>query len=379
MSITTMQACDASTAEPDFRATLAGILDGRAEQFDREQAIPEEILSALARQGWLATQVPGEWGGTPLDAHAMGRLCEAFGAESASLLSLLTVHSMACQALNRWGTPAQKADWLPGLAAGRTIGAFALSEPEAGSDARAVGTVLTPDGDDLRLDGVKKWISFGQRADLFLVVAKLDSRIATLLVPRDTPGLSVTAIRNLLGFRSAMLAEIHFHDCRLPRANLIGSTDFGLAQVVGSVLSHGRFCIAWGAVGVAQACLDASLDYARQRVQFGQPIGMHQLVQHKIADMITDTRAARLLCREAAAQLAAGHPEMIMSTVVAKYFAAAAAERIAADAVQLHGANGCTEDFPVQRQLRDAKILNLIEGSAQIHQMMIARTGLFGS
>lgn len=363
----------------DVHATLGRIVDGHADQFDLDQAVPPAVTAALAREGWLATQVPAEYGGQPLAAAAMGPLCEAFGHESASLLSLLTVHSMVCHAIARWGSPAQKDWWLARLAAGETLGAFALSEPEAGSDAKAVTTEMTRVGDALSLNGRKKWISFGQCAGLFLVVGKLDGKITTVLVPRETAGLSVTPIRNMLGFRSAMLAELQFDDCRLPRSNLIGSLDFGLAQVVGSVLGHGRFCIGWGAVGLAQAGLDASVAYAQRRVQFGQPIGMHQLVQQKIADMVTHTRAARLLCQAAAAQVDAGHPEMIMSTVIAKYFAATAAERIATDAVQLHGANGCSDDFPVQRHLRDARILNLIEGTTQIQQVMIARDALFRS
>jgi alkylation response protein AidB-like acyl-CoA dehydrogenase len=361
-----------------FRHRVDDVIAGRACQFDEDRSIPKDVFEAMAAQGWLGALVPQANGGQPLDAPAFGRLCEAFGAQSGSLLSLLTVHSMVCFAVARWGTVAQKAHWLARLATGESLGAFALSETGAGSDAQGGLTSLTPAGDDdqLLLNGCKTWISMGQVATVFLVTAKLNGKIVTVLVPRSTPGVTVNPIRNLSGLRSAMLAEIRFENCRLSRTQLLGSLDFGLAQVVGSVLSVGRLCIAWGGVGMAQSCLEASVSWSKSRVQSGQVIGHHQLIQQMVADMVTRVHAARLVCQDASQLFANQDPQMIMSTMLAKYMASQVANQVAADAVQIHGASGCTDDSPVQRSLRDAKVLTLIEGTSQVLQITIARDAL---
>lgn len=359
-----------------FAAALATITAGRTQQFEHAQAIAEDVIEGMANLGWLGAHIPAEFGGTPLDAYAMGHLCEAVGAESGSLLSLLTVHSMVSFAVARWGSKAQRAEWLPALACGKLIGAFALTEPEAGSDAHAGTATLRRDGDTLVLDGTKKWISFAQRADVFLVVAKLDGKLTAVLVPRHASGLTVRPIQDMYGFRAAMLGEVQFQQCRIPASNLIGNPDFGLSQIVGSVLNEGRYCIAWGGAGLTRACVEASLAYARQRHQFGQPLGEHQLIQRQLADMAVQSRAARLMCLDAAHMRSQGDPAMIMATIEAKYFAAMVAERIASDAAQLHGANGLSADYPVQRYLRDAKVLGLIEGTTQLQQVVIAQNAL---
>jgi glutaryl-CoA dehydrogenase (non-decarboxylating) len=262
---------------------------------------------------------------------------------------------------------------LPRLASGEALAAFALSEPQAGSDVQGVSTTLAPLEDGLRVTGVKQWISFGQVADVFLVIGKHAGKLVAVLVERSTPGLAVEPIRDMLGFRAAMLARITLHDCVVPRHNLVGSVDFGLAQIVGSVLDHGRYCIAFGSLGLAQASLDASRRYAQERTQFGRPLAEHQLIQQLLADMIVNVHAARLLCAQASRARAARAADMIMSAVVAKYFAARVAEQAASTAVQIHGANGCSSQYPVQRYLRDSKILQIIEGSVQMQQVLIAQ------
>jgi glutaryl-CoA dehydrogenase (non-decarboxylating) len=347
-----------------------------ADQFDLDQAIPSGLVAQLAQAGILGSQIPVAYGGAPLDALHFGQLCENLGAASASVLSLLTVHSMVCTALVKWGTAAQKDRWLPRLARGDTLAAFALSEPDVGSDAQHVKTTFQREENHYLINGTKKWISFGQLAGVFLVMGHCAGKVIALLVDRQTPGLQVEPIRNMLGFRGAMLGQITLRDCLVPADSLVGSIDFGYAQIVGSVLDHGRYCIAWGATGLAQACLDASLRYAQQRETFGQALHKHQLIQHMLADMIANVSAARLLCMDAAKRRAESDPSTIMATATAKYFAARAVEVIASDAVQIHGANGCSSDYPVQRYLRDAKIMSLIEGSTQMQQMLIAQHGL---
>jgi hypothetical protein len=239
-----------------------------------------------------------------------------------------------------------------------------------------VETTAAVHGDHFVLNGSKKWISFGQLADLFLIVAKCDGKPSAFLVEKQASGVHIEPIRGMLGFRSAMLAQIDLKACTVPRDHLVGRIGFGLSHVVGAALDLGRFCIAWGGVGLAQAALDACVDYVRSRRQFGKELREHQLIQELIADMLTNVRAARALCRDAAAMQDTGSPDAIIETSIAKYFSGRTAFKVATDAVQIHGANGCVESSPVQRYFRDAKLLEIVEGSNQIQQLIIARCGL---
>lgn len=366
-------------AQAARQAVFAAFIDDavvpHADRFDREERLPPELLRRMADDGLLGVFAPAEFGGTGDDMVVQGLLCEEVGRGSGSLLSLFTVHGMACAVLARWGTAEQKANWLPRLARGEVLGAFALTEPEIGSDARNITSHARRDGDGWRLSGRKKWISCAQIADVILVVAQTDEGAATFLVETSLPGVEIKPISGLLGFRSAMLGEVILDDVALPAGALVGRPGFGFSHIAGTALDHGRFCIAWGCVGLAQACLDASLSYAATREQFGQAIAGHQLIQGMLADMITDTKAARALCVAAADRRAARDPGAIMDIAIAKYYAGRTAMRVASDAVQIHGANGCSEDYPVQRHFRDAKIMEIIEGSNQIQQMIIARHG----
>jgi alkylation response protein AidB-like acyl-CoA dehydrogenase len=349
------------------------IVGMNATQFDLDQKVPASAIAELGAAGILGAQIPVQYGGGELDPMAFGNLCEQVGYASGSVLSLLTVHTIVASTITRWGMAAQKAYWLPRLATGETIGAFALSEPNVGSDAKNIDTVIRRGKDGFVVSGTKKWISCGQIADLFLVIGNCEGRIMGLLVDRNTPGLQIKPIHDMLGFRAAMLAEISMDACVVPADRQIGSIDFGYAQVVGSVLDHGRFCIAWGSVGLAQASLDACLSYTEQRKSFGVFLKEHQLIQQMIAEMATNTHAARLLCKDAARLKADGDNDMISATTMAKYFAARIAESVTTAAVQLHGANGCSSDYPVQRYFRDAKIMSIIEGSTEMQQILIAQ------
>jgi alkylation response protein AidB-like acyl-CoA dehydrogenase len=278
---------------------------------------------------------------------------------------------MVCRGILRWGSKGQKESWLPRLARGEVLGAFALSEPGAGSDATGIRTKAVEMDGGYALDGTKKWITYGQIADLFLLFAQLDGKPTAFLVERGTPGLTVTPLRGILGTRASMLAELELAGARTE--NMVGRPGFGVSHVVGAALDQGRYSVACGSVGIAQACLDACLAYARERQQFGQPLFEHQLIRAMLSDMITNVRAARLLCMRAGYLRDIGDPGAIAETSVAKHFASATAMRSATDAVQIHGANGCHEDFPVSRYFRDAKVMEIIEGSTQIQQSTIAR------
>lgn len=364
-----------SPAQEAARAEFQAFADARVAPFagawDRAAATPRDIVDATGAAGYLGSFLGREHGGAGMDWVTFGLLNEEIGRACSSLRSLITVHAMCATAVQRFGSRAQKERWLPALATGRTIGAFGLSEPEAGSDAHAVRTTATPDGDGYRLDGVKKWTTYGQLADLFLVFTRNGEKHVAFLVERDTPGLTVKPLGGITGTRASMLAELHFDGCRVPKEARVGGEGFGLPIAL-SVLEVGRYSVGFGTVGLIRACLEASLAYAAAREQGGARIREHQLVARMITNMATDYRAARLLALRAGWLRDQGRPEAVQETFVAKYFASTAATRAALDAVQIHGANGCSEDHPVERFLRDSRVMEIIEGSTQIQQVTIA-------
>jgi alkylation response protein AidB-like acyl-CoA dehydrogenase len=343
-----------------------------ADDFHREQRTPPEIIALLAARGYLGVSIPREFGGGGHGASTLGILAGELGRGCSSLRSLLTVHTMVAHTIQRWGSRAQKEKWLPKLASGATIAALALSEPAVGSDAKAVQTRAVSAGDDIVLDGEKVWITYGQVADLFLVFARSDEGPTAYLLERTTPGLTTTPIIDLLGIRASMTARLQFDHCRVPREHLIGRPGLGISQVAATALDCGRFTVAWGCVGILEACLEASIAYTRDREQFGLALREHQLVRQMITDMMTSHRAARALCLEAGRLRDEGDPGALAATSIAKYFASTAAVRAASDALQVHGANGCSADYPLQRYLGDAKIMEIIEGTSQIQQITIA-------
>ena len=357
----------------DYRQFTETEIAPFANAWDREGRLPRSVISAMAEAGYLGALVPVEYGGGASSLVDFGLLNEAIGVGCSSVRSVLTVHSMVCQAITRWGSPVQREHWLPRLARGQWVGAFALTEPEAGSNAAQIAATARLDGEHYVLDGTKKWITYGQAADVFLVFAGKEGRPSAFVVERDTPGLSVQPLEDMLGTRASLLAELRFDGCRVPRDALLGRPEFGLAAVASAALDYGRYSVAWGSVGLAQACLESSLRYARERRQFGVPLSDHQLIQRLITNMATTVSAARLLCLQAGELKEAGHSDSVAAVWMAKYFASTGAFQAAADTVQIQGANGCDPAGSAQRLLRDAKVMEIIEGSTQIQQMMIAR------
>lgn len=362
-------------AHNEFRDFVDQYVAPHADEHDRQQHMPEELIRQVAERGYLGGIIPTQYGGSDMDALTWGLLCEEIGRGSASLLSLLTVHGMVVRALLKWGSDAQRQQWLPKLATGELIGAFGLTEPNIGSDAASIETIAVQEGSQWRLRGHKRWISFGQVATLMLIFAKVADKASAFLVERGQEGFSTTPITGMLGFRAAMLADVHLEDCIIPVESLIGRVGFGFSHVAGAALDHGRYCVAWGCLGLSQGALNACLAYANQRKQFGTFLKGHQLIQEMIADMLTQIRAARALCYRAAYLKQHGDPSMIMETSIAKYFTSRLAVRLASDAIQIHGANGCSDQYPVQRYLRDAKIMEIIEGSNQMQQIIISKYG----
>ncbi|HYP26946.1 MAG TPA: acyl-CoA dehydrogenase family protein [Blastocatellia bacterium] len=362
-------------AQAAFREFARTNVAPHAGEFDQQESLPAELIKKVAAQGYLGATVPEASGGRQVDSITFGLLNEEIGRACSSLRSLLTVHCMSTHAVYRWGSKHLKERFIPRMASGETVTAFALTEPDVGSDAKSVKTSATLSGDSYILNGSKKWISFGQVADLFLVFAQSEGRPTALVVERDSPGLSITPITGLLGVRASMVAELRFEDCRVPVENLVGRAGVGFSHVASTALDLGRYSVACGCVGIAQACLESCVRYSNERTQFGSPIKDFQLIQAMTTEMIANVKAARLLCYHAGFLRDAGDPRAIIETSIAKYFASRTATKAAGDAVQIHGANGCSNHYPVERYLRDSKIMEIIEGSTQMQQITIARYG----
>lgn len=363
-------------ARASFRAFADEEIVPYADSFDRQERIPVELIEKLARKNYLGAAIPEQFGGLGLDLISYGFLHEELGRACSSVRSLVTVHCMTAQAILKWGSREQKESWLPKMAAGQALAGFALSEPGVGSDAASVETTASADGDYYTLNGTKKWITFGQIANFFLVIARCERNPIAILVDADTPGLTREPINGMLGVRASMLAALNLADCRAHKRNVIAKPGFGFAPVATTVLEHGRYCVAWGCVGIAQACLEACAKYVKQRKQFGSYLKDFQLIQQMITKMVCDISAARALCIQAGHAKSANDPAAFTQINIAKYFASLAASRCAADAVQIHGALGCSPDSSVQRYFRDAKIMEIIEGSTQIQEFTIANSFL---
>lgn len=347
-----------------------------AENNDIYETLDKSIVENIIEKGYLGSMIPKEYGGKGFDSVTVGILNEEIGRACSSTRSLLTVHGMVAIAINKWGTKEQKQHWLPLLAEGKLIGAFALTEPEAGSDANAIKSVAIQEGDNYILYGKKKWITMGQIADVFIVFAKLNDKATAFLIPKNTNGITVKSIKDLLGVRGSMLAEIEFDNCVIPKENLIGREGFGLSHVGLFSLDYGRYTIACGCVGLAQACLDESLKYAKERHQFKVPLGNHQLIQKMLTEMIVNIEAARLLCHNAGQLRDEGEPDSIMETWYAKYFSSKVVNDVSSKAIQIFGAKGLSKRYPIERYFRDARVNEIIEGSSQIHESLIAKNML---
>lgn len=344
-----------------------------AHQIDETELFPFKLVQQMAERGFLGTLIPEAYAGSPIDMISFGLLNEELGNACSSTRSLITVHSMVSFAIRRWAGTAQQEKWLPLLATGEKVGAFALSEPNIGSNAGYIETTAVSHGDVVVLNGRKKWITFGQIADIFLLFARQDGKAIALLVDKETPGLTIHPIQGMLGTRGTMLAELELNDCHIPTENMLAGVGFGIMAVAMSALDIGRYSVAWGSVGIGQACLDASLAYTQTREQFGEPLNKFQLIQQIITNMVTHIKAARLLCLQSGYALEQQAANATNDILIAKYFASKTVMEIASDAVQVHGANGCSSEYPVQRFLRDAKVMEIIEGSNQMQQIMIAK------
>ena len=360
-------------ARARFRAFVQEHVSPFAGGWERQGAVPDALIEKLRQEGFLGAPLAREVGGGGMEPITYGILTAELARGCSSVRSLLTVHDMVTMAIARWAGPDLKERYLEDLAAGRRLAALALSEPNVGSAAADVETVARQDGDGYVLDGRKKWITFGQVASLYLVLAQLDDQPTAFLVPATAEGLVRRPDEDVMSTRASRLATLELSGCQVPADHRISPPGFGFSHVVSSALDQGRYSVAWGCVGIAEACLEACLDYTSQRRQGGAYLREYQLVQRTLTEMIAGARAARLLCYRAGHLRASGDPGATVETMVAKYFASQVANRSASDAVQLHGANGLTDRYPVARLFRDAKLMEIIEGSTQIQQITIPR------
>jgi alkylation response protein AidB-like acyl-CoA dehydrogenase len=321
--------------------------------------------------------VPTEYGGAGLDALALAVMLEEIAAGDGGTSTAVSVNNCpVCSILLAYGNEQQKREWLTPLARGEMLGAFCLTEPQAGSDASALRTMAVRDGDSYVIDGVKQFITSGKNGDVSIVMAVTDKAagkrgISAFIVPTNTPGYVVARLEDKLGQHSSDTAQIVFESCRIPAENRIGSEGEGY-KIALSGLEGGRIGIAAQSVGMARAAFEAALAYARERESFGQPIYAHQAVQFRFAEMATQLEAARQLVWHAASLKDAGLP-CLTEAAMAKLFASEAAERICSSAIQAFGGYGYVSDFPVERIYRDVRVCQIYEGTSDIQKILIAR------
>ncbi|RQR40767.1 MULTISPECIES: acyl-CoA dehydrogenase family protein [unclassified Burkholderia] len=359
------------------RAFATEVLAPNAAQWDHDAHLPDAVVAQLGELGLLGMIVPQELGGAYTDYVAYALAMEEIAAGDAACATLMSVHnSVGCGPILGFGTPAQKDRWLAEMAAGRIIGAFCLTEPQAGSEANNLRTRAELRDGKWVLNGAKQFVTNGQRAGVAIVFAMTDPEagkrgISAFLVPTDTPGFIVGKPEKKMGIRASDTCPITFENCAIPEENLLGNRGEGL-KIALSNLEGGRIGIAAQALGIARAAFDKARRYAGERVQFGKPIAEHQAIQHKLADMATQINAARLLVHHAAKLRTAGLP-CLSEASQAKLFASEMAERVCSDAIQIHGGYGYLADYEVERHYRDARITQIYEGTSEVQRMVIAR------
>jgi alkylation response protein AidB-like acyl-CoA dehydrogenase len=348
----------------------------RAHEIDEQGKVPHELIAEMASLGFLGIYVPESYGGAGLDALSYALVSEEINRACASTGVVMSSHvSLVVDPLLHYGSDAQKDRYLRPLATGAKLGCFALSEPASGSDAAAMRTSARRDGDGWVLNGTKNFITNGASADVAIVFAQTDTSarhrgIAAFIVENGTPGFTVGKLEHKLGIRGSDTAQLIFQECRVPAANLLGRTGEGF-KIALSTLDGGRISIAAQAVGIARACLEDSLAYAKEREAFGKKIVEFQAIQWKLADMATEIDAARLLVWRAATLKDRGE-DHILAAAQAKLFASDVAVRAARECVQIFGGYGYLTDFPAERHYRDAKITEIYEGTSEIMNLVIA-------
>ena len=357
------------------REAARAILTATVEEDDENEVFRKDLFHALGEAGLCGVQTAEEDGGLGLGYSEYAVVLEEISRVSASWGVSVAVNGLPQIILATYGNEAQRAEWLPGLAAGEKLGAFALSEPESGSDAGSLATTAVRDGDDYVLNGTKFWITHGGYADIYIVMARTGGPgakgISSFIVPGDAPGLSFGKKERKMGLRASPTVELILEDCRIPASNLVGDEGIGF-RVALSALDSGRITIGAIANGISAAALDVAGAYACQRRQFKTPIIDFQAVGFMLADMATKLEASRLLVAKAAWLRDAGRPYSDIAAM-AKCTATDSSLAVTSDAVQVLGGYGYTREYPVERYMRDAKVMQIVEGTNQVQRLVIAR------
>ena len=349
-----------------------------AARWDKEHHFPKEELKGLAQLGAFGVAVPEEYDGAGLDYTSLALVLEEIAAGDGGTSTVISVNNCpVCSIAMMYANEAQKEQFLKPLARGDMLGAFCLTEPHVGSDASALRTTATRDGDHYVLNGVKQFITSGKHADVAIVMAVTDKAagkrgISAFWVPTNTPGYIVARIEEKMGQHSSDTAQILFENCRIPASYLIGEEGMGY-KIALSGLEGGRIGIASQSVGMARAAFEAALAYAKDRTSFGKSLFEHQAVQFKLSEMATQIEAARQLIWHAASLKDAGKP-CLKEAAMAKLFASEMAERVCSEAIQIHGGYGYVSDFPVERIYRDVRVCQIYEGTSEIQKILIARS-----
>ena len=362
------------TAARDFAQSelWAGVIER-----DEHQKFPTEQIKKLGALGFMGMMVSPEYGGGGMDTVSYVLAMEEISKVDASCSVIMSVNnSLVCWGLEKYGTEDQKRKYLPGLTSGEIIGAFALSEPEAGSDATSQSTTAEDKGDYYLLNGTKNWITNGTTASVYLVIAQTNPElkhrgINVLIVDKGMEGFQTAPKENKLGIRGSDTCSLLFTDVKVPKANRIGEDGFGFKFAM-QVLAGGRIGIAAQALGIASGSYELALKYSTERKAFGVPISQHQAIQFKLADMATNIDAARLLCLQAAHDKDV-EQDYAKSGAMAKLFASKVAMDTAVEAVQIHGGYGFVKEYHVERMMRDAKITQIYEGTSEIQKIVISR------
>jgi hypothetical protein len=347
-----------------------------ATEWDRAEAVDPGIVGKLAEVGFLGATIPEEHGGMGLDFVTYALVVEEIGRADSNVRGIVSVsNGLYGKTVAHWGTEAQRAELLPGLTSGEALGCYALTEPGAGSDPGGLETRAERDGDDWRISGQKIFITLGSWSANALVFARTGEPgprgITCFVVPTDAEGFEARPIKGKLGLRAQDTAELFLDGVRVPDSARLGAEGEGF-KVAMSALDHGRISLGAGCVGIAQGCLDAAVEYTKQRKQFGRPVASFQLVQELLADIAVETEAARLMVWRAAATADAGKPYRVEASM-AKYYASEVAVRAANAALQAHGGYGYVDEYPVGKYLRDARVTTLYEGTSQVQKLLIGR------
>ncbi|WP_397363538.1 acyl-CoA dehydrogenase [Olleya sp. R77988] len=361
-------------AARDFAQTelLPGVIER-----DNAQTFPDELVRKMGELGFLGIMVDPKYGGSGLDAISYVLIMEELSKVDASASVMVSVNnSLVCYGLEAYGSEAQKEKYLTKLASGEFIGAFCLSEPEAGSDATSQKTTAIDKGDHYIINGTKNWITNGGRSDVYLVIAQTNKEkkhkgINAFIVEKGTPGFDIGPKEDKLGIRGSDTHTLQFNDVKVPKENRIGEDGFGFKFAM-KTLSGGRIGIAAQALGIASGAYELALKYSKERKAFGTEICNHQAIAFKLADMYTEIEAARMLVMKAAWDKDQGN-NYDMSSAMAKLYASKVAMEQTVEAVQIHGGNGFVKEYHVERMMRDAKITQIYEGTSEIQKIVISR------